>query len=606
MIHLPKPLAPLALALFPAIGGAHVLQNAAAAQQKGPDLEELAKQASAALHAISTVPVTKAAWPSFTVNGVPVNSEEVERVNIYFAGDAAMLATKISVAVDKEHERLKKEGKNQDRLAIGNEEFQKRLTELRKRVELAFPDKSFEQWLAEQRQTPVSLEYSLKTQFDFDSTFLPLGQAWPDITVNAVRTLRPGLDSKQQDDFLQQLILANKNQGGQNRADAFAMILLRQQIIKQLVDPLPMKDELDGLPPDVVIEVDGRPFKTRDLYERGMGLGAYLDSLKAMQFAIVREAVKQAIVRREDEDWARAKAAGNADAPRPVYWLKEGSEEFAKAFAAEKASYPPGPFDHRGIVRFRRFPTMQLYRMYFQMIESYRRMTAAERTDKVIEKHVADHSLYFTGGQAEVEVIWYSYSSDPSVRAVEDGFASARARAEKALADLRKGGELAAAAMEEAKKKGATDEEASRAGAEAARGLTFSDILDRDSDYRDPKPNPNQPQVPQALNNRGRFGPLQRNPLTEKMFESELTHLLNGYSFSEDLFFRAPIGEVVGPVRCTNGYFLARVVSRTPGTKVTNLAEKQQMELAQQDYVNHAFQIFVNSAMEKAKVALAQ
>jgi hypothetical protein len=130
--------------------------------------------------------------------------------------------------------------------------------------------------------------------------------------------------------------------------------------------------------------------------------------------------------------------------------------------------------------------------------------------------------------------------------------------------------------------------------------LTFREIQDRDSDYKDAPAKPGLP--PPAPNNRGRFGPLQRNPLTEKFGESELTNLLNGYLLGESLFFRAPVGEVLGPFRGTTAYYVVRVVSRTSGGKTSELKEEAQRQLAEDDLVNHAFQDFVNEAVTKAKI----
>ncbi|MFN0206968.1 MAG: hypothetical protein ACKVS6_11755 [Planctomycetota bacterium] len=643
-------LAFLLLAPVVAFAGSPFFQAGDGAQKKpGYDLDELAKQAAAALHGITTIPIPKTEWPTVNVNDVAVRPEEFERTSIYFSGDAAIQASRIFVAVQherkkieveveklrKEIETLTKDGKNataegrtvddmkkqmdeiQGRMAkttIPEEELKKKIEELMTRIELAYPEKSFPQWLAEQRQSMKSLEFSLRTQYEFDSMFLPVSGQWPEITINAIRALRPGLGEKELNTFIEDLKVNNANTGAKNQGDVFAMMLLRQQIIQRIVQGLEFRDALDGIPSDVALSVGGQAFKTRELFESGMGLGSYLDSLRAIQFAIIREAAKQAILAREEQDWARLKEeakkkreAGEdiTDPPRPLYWLHDGSAEYTLTFDNEKAAYPPGPFDHKGIVRFRRFPTMQVYRMYFQMFESFKRMAAAHVNEAVIKKHIEDNMLYFTNGTAEVECILYSYSSDVSVRSVEEGYASAKARAEKAIADLQKGAAEAKKAYDAAKVKSATDEQANLAAIEAARGLTFSDILDRDSDFKDPAPSPGAPPV-QNPSNRGRFGSLARNPLTEKLHESELTNLLNGYSFSEQLFFRAPLGEVIGPVRGTQGYYLARVVSRNPGTKVPNVQEKAQMDLATQDYFNHAFQDFMNSAMAKTRVALAK
>lgn len=599
--------------LFVALTLGAVIPAAGFAQKIGGiDMADLAKQAASARQAIVSLPVADAEWPTIFVNGTEVPSIEAERVNIYLSGEAAILATKLSVAVDRELDRRKTAGEDITKYIITEEEVGRRIDDIRMRVETAYPDTTFEQYLAKSGQTIDSFKFSIATQARFDGVFLPVDNPWPDVTLRAVESMRPGLEAKEKANFLEQLKLANQQNDGK-KANALAMLLLRQQIVKTIVDPLEFKDALDGLPQDTAVYVAGVNFKTKELFKKGMGLGGYLESLKSIQFSAIREAVRQAIIALEDADFEKLKAEAKQkreagqdvkDPLRPVYWLKEGSAEFREAFDAEKKIYPPGPFDHKGVVRFRKFPTMQMYRYYFQMIESFKRATAAERTPEVLKKYVEESMLYFSNGTADVEAILYAYSSDPNARSVEEGYASAKERAEKGLKDLQHGAELADKARKEAKTKGASDADAERAATEAARGFTFSDILERDSDFKDPKPQPGAA-APMVTTNRGRFGPLYRNPLSsERLYESELTNLLSGYSFGEELFFRAPIGEVVGPVRGPNGYLIARVLSRANGGKVPDLADDKQMDLARQDYVNHAFQKFVNTIMQKAKIEM--
>jgi len=290
-----------------------------------------------------------------------------------------------------------------------------------------------------------------------------------------------------------------------------------------------------------------------------------------------------------------------------VYWLADGSPEFRQAYDAEVKKYGgTPPFDHKGLVRFRRFPTMPIYRMFFQMLESYRRMTAKTRTLEVLAAHVENDALFFNSGQADVEAIWYNISADPNKAAIgsfEEAFSVAKARAEKGVADMVEGVRRADEARKKAKAEGKSEADQEKAAIAAAKGFTFRDVLERDSDYKDPQQKPGQPQSP-MLNKRGLFGPQYRNPLSEMMHESELTNLLSGYRFAEDLFFRAPLGQVIGPVRGADGYYVARCLSRTPGPKVTDLKDEKSREFVEDDYVNHAFQDFVNEVMAKSKIEM--
>lgn len=618
--HLPlRTLAFLALATsFAFAAGDDSPKQGAPQQGRGAiDLEELARQAGATRAAVMTLPSGPTKWPAIDVNGKSVSSDFVQIVNLYLSADASMAAVKVGVALEKEIEKAKQEGRDLSHVLMTDEQYEQKILEFKKNVERLAPDISWEQYLVRAQQTEESFRAAYRTQLMFDSYFLPRDSSkWPPLTLEIAGLLRPGLDEKQKAQFLEDLKQANRS-GDQSQPNVIAMFILKQQILKRVVESLDVKDLLDGLPGNAVLSIDGRVLTAEDLAKRGMGLGTYMDFLKAIQFAAIHEAVRQAIVAREDADWDRAKkeaaekrAKGEdaKDPARPVYWLAGGSEEFRAAFDAEVKRYPTQPpFDHKGIVRFRKFPTMAVYRLYFQMMDSYKRMSAAERNAAALEKHVQDNLLFFNNGQAEVECVWFSAQADPArgqtAGSVEEGFGLARERAVKALADLKEGARRAEEARKKAKEAGKTDAAAEDAAVEAAKGFTFRDILDRDSDYKDPQQKPGQP-APMSLNNRGRFGPLARNPLSERMHESELTNLLTGALFSEDLFFRAKIGEVYGPFRGANGYYLARVVARSPGGKVPDLKDAQQRSLAEDDFANHAFQEFVNSVMAKTKVQM--
>ncbi|MBI3817427.1 MAG: hypothetical protein HY286_01955 [Planctomycetes bacterium] len=578
----------------------------------GVDLRDLAKQAAIARESIKALPIVEAEWPAILVNGIEVPSQEVARTSIYVSGDSSMAVARVSVAVEKELARRKAANEDVTAYQVDEKGMRARLDDYRKQVEEKKPDITFEQHLATSGQTEASFEFALRTQDLFDAVYLPKKGAWPQVTIEAVKALRPGLDPKQFNDFLFNLQQQNSADDGRKQGNVLGLVFLRQAIAKHILEPLELKDELDGIPQDTALMVADREFKTQEILKKGMGLGVYPDSLKTIQFAAVREAVKQAILAREESDWVKAReeakkkrdAGGDAaDPTRPQYWFHEGSAEFKDAFEAEKRAYPAGPFSLPGMVHFRRFPTMQLYRMYFQMFESFKRMAAAERTDEAIKKYVDEHMLYFTSGTADVEVIWYSYSADASVRSIEEGFEKAFERANKGIADLKEGASRAAKARKEAKDKNMSDADAEKAAIEAARGFTFSDILERDSNYSDPKPAPGQP-APIVTTNHGHFGPQQRQPLIERTHESELTTIIEGYNFAEHMFFDAKVGEVVGPVRGPSGCYVARLVARNPGTKVSDLADAKQSDLARQDFNTHSFYKFVNGVMQKAKVEI--
>lgn len=582
-------------------------------EKPAPDLTELARQAASVRQGLNALPDKAGAWPTMKVNGVAVEAEELLRSALYFSGEGVIQGLRLFVATEREIERQAKAGKDVAKYRIDDAKFQEQFSLLQRKVEEMKPDLTWEQFLSGQKQTPASFAWSFRSQAVFDSVWFPVDEAeWPAQAEEAAASLYQGTDAKMRSDTITRIKEAIKKSRDPNNADpnvGVATFLVKRQLISKLLDTVPVQDALDGIPKDVGLVVGDMKFKSRELQDRGMGLGGYMEALKAIEFMTAREALHQAIVAKEETDWAAAKADAAArrakgedvpDPARPVYWLADGSDVFKEAFENEKKKYPTPPFDLKGLVHFRKFPSMQIYRLYFQMIESFRRATAKERTEDLLAGHVDRSKLFFTNGSAEAEVIWFAYHSDTTKGSHEDGFDAARKRAEQAIADLKKGAELAKKARKAAIDAGKTAAEAEAAAIEAAKGFTFLEIQERDSDYRDGM-NPNQPGT-MAKVNRGRFGPQQRNPLVEKLHESELATLLQGYSIGEELFFRAPIGEVVGPFRGAEGFYIARVQNRTPGGKVFELKETSSRELALDDMINHQFIAFVNEAIAKAKI----
>ncbi len=593
---------------------AAVLPSSVAASALGDGdapLDELLRQAAILRQGVESLPKGDPAWPALVVNGNRVPSLEVQRTALYFSGQSPIAALRLDMATKKVLDRWRSEGKDISKYTLAPEVFQKKYDDFRRSIEERAPNVSWEQFLAQQHQSEESLAWTLRTQWIFDSVFFPPNpEEWPDETIDAALSVKPDATPQERADLLEN-IKKTMTQGMENPGGGLAVLLMKRRLLTKLLDTVKLQDALDGLPPEVGFAYGDQKFKTSELDVVGLGLGSYVDQLRAIQFSLVREAVRQEIVAREDAAWAaakkkaadsRAKGEDISDPPRPVYWLAAGSPEWRAAFEAENARYPSPPFDLPGMVHFRKFPTMEVYRMFFQMIESYRRSEESRITTAVLEEHMKSDELFFSSGQASVECIYYSYAGDPTRGTHEEGYEGARLRAEKGAADIRHGAELAAAARKEALAKGLGEEDAERAAVEAAKGFTFLDVLERDSDYVD-QLGPDQQPGPNATF-RGRFGPQQRNPLSDRFHENELVCLLQGYSISEHMFFRAPVGHVVGPLRGPRGYYLARTVARTPGARLSNLTEDRQIALVREDYVNHAFLRFVNEVLAKTRVEI--
>jgi len=97
--------------------------------------------------------------------------------------------------------------------------------------------------------------------------------------------------------------------------------------------------------------------------------------------------------------------------------------------------------------------------------------------------------------------------------------------------------------------------------------------------------------------NHGELGPLTSADLRDRMHESDYTHFLNGELWTDEVFFRAPVGVVVGPYRCRWGYCLVKVESRTPPTHPLDPTRELDRNLVRLDWVRRSFVSYAHEAL---------
>ena len=100
---------------------------------------------------------------------------------------------------------------------------------------------------------------------------------------------------------------------------------------------------------------------------------------------------------------------------------------------------------------------------------------------------------------------------------------------------------------------------------------------------------------------RGRLGFLPLNQLKQQLRESEYTQLLDGFSVSNYLFFEADVGKTHGPIAGPDGWFIARINSRTPPRRKVDVKNEKERELVTEDYINYRFFQWANEVIGRAK-----
>jgi hypothetical protein len=84
--------------------------------------------------------------------------------------------------------------------------------------------------------------------------------------------------------------------------------------------------------------------------------------------------------------------------------------------------------------------------------------------------------------------------------------------------------------------------------------------------------------------------------------ETFYTIWVTGTSVTDYVFFDQTEGTVAGPFKGPLGYYLTRVIRRSPPTRPLNLSEPKHVDLLRDDYLRYAFNQYTKEAVQKARV----
>ncbi|MDP7061329.1 MAG: hypothetical protein QF489_00150 [Planctomycetota bacterium] len=278
----------------------------------------------------------------------------------------------------------------------------------------------------------------------------------------------------------------------------------------------------DGLPEGLCLVVNGKEFRTDDVMAMIEPMMSDTDRKWSTTFLANLELLE-----------ANLKESGKYMSP----------EEFEQFFLEEGKVYEGTIISHEMMVlQFLGFPSMEIYREYLRARQSFKNSLPAEDSEEflvLLDEIITQRGTFYGAGKVQAKVVLISAreKSSGKFRMEGDPYVNAAERAEEVRQIL-------------------------------ADGESFDTVLDEYSDYPDKVPNA-AASMPQP--NRGRFQSLSRNDLRGFLLENDYTDFLFGYSVSDDIFFRAEIGGIYGPIKGPLGYYFYRVVSRDAPTKEIDL-----------------------------------
>ncbi|MCR9247749.1 MAG: hypothetical protein NXI31_22200 [bacterium] len=475
------------------------------------------------------------------VNGVALDPKEVMREAVYLTGGKLVEAKVADFFILEEMRKQIDSGRRQaEEFFIENEDVLKELAPMQAEFETKNPGVDF--WTVVRTQFGLNRETFLeqrKQSMLFDRVFFPGSPSqWPDITKEAIKSQT---QSDQGPKFIDQLEKATEGvdeNGNPKKLPEFWVNMMRQFVQKGLRNWSDIRYASHGLPSDIVLRVNDFEWTTDEAF-RFVKKGLFVQDLeRAMQEVAVREALRQELVDKG-------------------FYISD--EEFNNRYEEYRQPYDTTPFTVEVIAtRFKGYPCLEAFRARWRLMSSYGDMIKDEVNDENLQKHADNYGAFFADGQCSIDVIPFQARDVRTGAWQPDGMAQAKKRAEALFAKL------------------------------AAEEITFDEALNQHGEFfaNDEK--------------RGRLGFLPLNQLKQQLRESEYTRLLDGFSATHFLFFDAEVGKTHGPIQGADGYFIARINSRTPPRRKIDVKVEKERELVTEDYITQRFFEWANGVIGKA------
>lgn len=497
------------------------------------------------------------------VNGKEIPISAIKREMVYAAGAQVLEGKKLDVIIDEEIERRVAAGEDRAKFEFTQEEKDTLLAAALQQIKDQYPTLDPMEVLERNGLSKRILEGQVGQTLRFDKVFLPSDpRQWPVTTTDAI-TESAGADfitklREAQDEKDRKAKEAAAGTPGEptpapdKKGEEMFKMIMRKMVMQSLFDKSVVKYASNGLPEGVAMQVNQKNIMTDDIYELVSG-------------GLNDERIRQTRV------WLAKIEACKQELQRLGTWI--GDEEFQKLFAEHKAPYDQSPFKLEVIATgFKRFPSMDSYMTYFRVLKSYERMIQMEINDENLTKHLVRANKLLGLSRCNAQMILCSAIDMSTGKWRPDGWEYAKNRAL----------------------------EASKLLAEK-NGENWDEVLEQYSEFWDPPVPVGQPNVNSNLRNKGRLGIVNRNEMLQRIDESEYSMFVEGAGIVDYVFFDQPEG-IDGPFKGPHGYYITRVISRTPPTKEFSLAEPAQRDLVVQDYLSMRINQWAQELLENAKV----
>lgn len=476
------------------------------------------------------------------VNGEALDPKIVKREAVYLTGGKLVEAKVADFFIFEEVKKQVEAGKPAENFVVTDEDVMREIEPMMTEFSVKNPGIDF--WEVVRTQFGLNRENFLqqkKQALLFDRVFFPGAPGdWPAITREAIAA---NTQQGQGPEFLKQLDKAAQGteaDGKPRKLPEFWLQMMRQFVQKGLRNWSEIKYASNGLPPEVVIKVNDLEWSTEDAFEYTRKGLFVQDIERALQEVVVREALRQELV-------------------------KQGSyladEAFQTRYEEYRKPYDDTPFTVEIIAtKFKGYPCLEAFRARWRLISSFTDMIKSDMTDANLQAHADKYAAFFADGNVNIDIIPFQARSQKTGGWEPSGMEAAKARSMEVFAKLER------------------------------KELKFDEALSKYGEFfaNDEK--------------KGLLGSLPLNQLKQQFRESEFTELLDGYSMSSFLFFDAEVGKTYGPIQGPDGHYLVRVNSRTPAQRKLDVSVPRERELVSEDYMNHRFMEWANGVISSAKI----
>lgn len=318
-------------------------------------------------------------------------------------------------------------------------------------------------------------------------------------------------------------LIEKREKGESYELDAMTMqMFLRPQVFRWMMNNATVLYPFDGLKEGVCLSVNGLEVKTADMMKRIETLVSEVDQERAGTWVELCKTLKKDL---------SAKGVLLSEMETQAIIDEERKEYVNSYITYEQVA-----------LEFQGFPTLEMFKQYKQLRESYRKTLPDPLPEELLQAHLDKRRQFIASGTVAAQVILFSAKDlETGAWQKKDAFKGAHQRAEVAVQAL-------------------------------LDGKPFGQVLLQYSEYPEKTRGTNE-QMPQP--NRGRFGQQMRNPLRQFLGENDYIDFLTGVSIADDLFFNAEEGAVYGPREGSYGYYIYKLISRSEPTTVIDFKNNE-------------------------------